>query len=293
MPIKLSHWQIKNSAHNNSPIKMVKNIQLKENDHAIKILASYGFDMMGIRKNDIAVPRIYFAKLPPELTKIKDTKIRKRLFLSSLLPPILKVNEIIRQDRKKLKNIILKITIGENVSEMDYYWLTQKMIQYKVHVVDVNDFLNRTGEILQELLSKINIIPPELALAQAVQESGWGTSRFAQQGNALYGQWSWGKGCGITPSERDENQKHQIRCFKNIIEAVESYMLNLNTHKAYKELRNARQNFRDDTDIKAIPLIETLTNYSEEGPEYVEKIKRIIRTNRLRDFKNAKLEDKK
>lgn len=286
----LANWQIRESAQHHSPIEMIKATQLHDGVYAIKFLASYGFDMKQIRKNNATVPEIFFTNLPRELTRIKNTAIRKELFFSALLAPILKVNDIIGQDRRKLKKIILKITIGADVSEPDYYWLTQKLVRYKIKVRDVQDFVARTGEILDELLIRMNIIPPELALAQAAQESGWGTSRFAQQGNALYGQWTWGSGCGMVPAQREEGKTHRMKCFKTIIEAVDSYMLNLNTHRAYRALRHERRAFRDDQTIDVIPLVETLINYSEEGQEYVEKIKNIIRVNNLSDFNKARLE---
>lgn len=288
-PIWLANWQIGESMQHHSPIEMVKNTQLHKGSYAIKILASRGFDIQQIRKNKATVPAVYFTSLPRELTRIKDVKIKKELFFSSLLPPILKVNDTIRQDRKKLKKIILKITLDSDVTEPEYYWLTQKLRQYKVKVRDVRDFIDRSGEILDELLIRMNIIPPELALAQAAQESGWGTSRFAQQGNALYGQWTWGSGCGMVPARRDDGKTHRMKCFKNIIEAVDSYMLNLNTNSAYATLRLERRVFRDDQQIDVIPLVESLINYSEEGQEYVEKIKNIIRINRLYDFNKARL----
>ncbi|VAW06322.1 hypothetical protein MNBD_ALPHA01-1666 [hydrothermal vent metagenome] len=292
-PIHLANWQIEYSRQHSSPIKMVKNIPLYDGVYAMKILASHGFDMQQIRKNNSPVPEVYFANLPRELTRIKDVRMKKELFLSSLLPPVLKVNETIRQDRKRLKKIILKITIGNDVSEMEYHWLTQKLIQYKVKVRDVQDFIDRVGEILDVLLGRMNVIPPELALAQAAQESGWGTSRFAQQGNALYGQWTWGSGCGMVPARRDEGKTHRMKCFPSIIEAVDSYMLNLNTHRAYRALRQERRAFRDDQVINVIPLVETLTSYSEEGLGYVGKIKNIIRVNRLSDFRLARLDNGK
>jgi len=291
-PIALANWQVQKTEQNYSPLKMVKNIQLRDGEHAMKYLVSYGFDITSIRQNNAAVPEIYFANLPRELTRIKDIKVKKELFLSSLLPPILKVNEIIRQDRKKLKKIFLKMTLGTDLSEIEYYWLTRKLLHYRVSVKDVQDFLTRSGEILEELQNRMNIIPPELALAQAAQESGWGTSRFAQQGNALYGQWTWGSGCGMVPEQRDHGKTHRMKCFKNIIEAVDSYMLNLNTHKAYRALRRERRAFRDDQVMHVQPLVDSLINYSQEGPEYVKKIKDIIRVNRLGDFKDARLERK-
>jgi len=289
-PILMANWQIETSKQKTSAISLVKNIHLRDGDHALKILAFHGFDMALIRRGRMAVPEIYFANLPRELLRLKDVKIKKKLFFSALLPAILKVNQTIRQSRKKLKSIIFKITIGEDVSEADYYWLTQKLIRYKVKVGDVRHFVTHTGNILGQLLNRMNIIPPELALAQAAQESGWGTSRFAQQGNALYGEWTWGTGCGIVPSKREKGKKHRIKCFKTIIRAVDSYVLNLNTHKGYREFRQKRSLYRDDQVIDVMRLVDTLTNYSEEGAAYVTKIKNIIRVNRLNDFKKSRLE---
>ncbi len=291
-PVLLSVWQVKHANQYSSPILNVKNIYLRENEFALKLLASYGFNLNQIRTESVKVPPIYFAHLPRELPEIRDVKVKKEIFLSALLPPILKVNQVISQDRKKLKKIILNITLGENVSEAEYYWLTRKMIQYKVKAENVQDFLNRADEILQELLDRINIVPPELALAQAAQESGWGTSRFSQKGNALYGEWTWGNGCGMVPKRREEGKTHRMKCFSSIIEAVDSYMKNLNTHRAYRALRAERSKFRDDQAINVTPLVETLTNYSEEGHHYVEKINRIIRVNKLTQFSKARLKNK-
>ncbi len=288
-PLYVANWQIQSSKQTSSPISMVKNIQLHEGDHALKILAYHGFDMASIRANKAKVPEVYFANLPHELTKIKNTRLKKNLFFSILLPPILKVNDIIRHDRKRLKKIILGITLGNDISERDYYWLTKKLVQYKVKVIDIQDFVHRTGDILETLLNRVNIIPPELALAQAAQESGWGTSRFAQKGNALYGEWTWENGCGMVPTRREKGKTHRMKCFKSVIEAIDSYMLNLNTHKAYTALRHERRAFRDDQVIDVMPLVETLVNYSEEGQAYVEKIKNIIRINKLKDFSQSQL----
>ena len=289
-PVLLAIWQIEQSRYHNSPILLVKTVQLRQGEYALKRLASTGFDLQAIRKDNAPVPEIYFASLPRELTRIKDAGIKKEIFFSSLLPPILKVNETILADRRKLKKLILKITLETKISETDYYWLAQKLQLYKVKVKNIQAFLDYTEQILNQLLNRMNMIPPELALAQAAQESGWGTSRFAQNGNALYGQWTWDDGCGMVPRQRDQGKTHRMKCFKSIIEAVDSYMLNLNTHRAYAALRQERSRFRDDQVMDVIPLAETLTNYSEEGADYVEKIKNIIRVNRLGDFKQARLQ---
>ncbi len=289
-PLWLANWQIKQSFVPYSPIKHVDIIHLQEGKSTIKLLAAYGFDLRKIRQKKSGVPALYFANLPRELTKLKDTREKKRLFLSALLPPILKVNNIITQDRQRLKKIILKLTLGENATEAEYYWVTQKLVYYKIKVNDVQDFMDRMDVILDELLSRMNVIPPQLALAQAAQESGWGTSRFSQKGNALYGEWTWGNGCGMVPRQREPGKKHRMKCFPTIIEAVSSYIHNLNTHRAYQELRQVRRRFRDDQSMDVNALVETMTQYSQERDHYVTKIKNIIRVNRLNDFRRAYLQ---
>jgi uncharacterized FlgJ-related protein len=138
---------------------------------------------------------------------------------------------------------------------------------------------------------RVDIIPPSLALAQAAEESGWGTSRFADVGNALFGQWTWSE--GIAPLEQREGKgDYRIAKFDSPLDSVRAYMLNLNTHAAYRSLRERRREMRVRGDqLSGWELAETLTSYSERGAAYVETLHTIMRVNRLAATDSAYLTD--
>ena len=132
-------------------------------------------------------------------------------------------------------------------------------------------------------------VPVSLALAQAAKETGWGTSRFAQEGNALFGQWTW-SGEGLKPKDADQNEGHKVMKFNVLQASVRAYQRNLNTHKSYKDFRKARAELRDQgLSLDSLVLSEFLKNYAETGNQYVEVLKKIINQNNLKDFDDAKL----
>ena len=136
----------------------------------------------------------------------------------------------------------------------------------------------------------VDIIPPSLAIAQSAEESGWGTSRFAREGNALFGQKTWKKGKGIVPKKRAIGKKYKVRSFEHLIDGVHSYARNLNGHFAYKIFRAKRANLRKNgLRIDWLSLADTLFSYSERGDDYIQTIKRIIVENRLAVFDYARL----
>ena len=142
---------------------------------------------------------------------------------------------------------------------------------------------------MDELLIRLDIIPTSIALAQAAKESGWGTSRFALEGNAIFGQWTW-SGNGIAPLDRESNKKHKILKFPILRASVKAYQNNLNTHKSYNNFRNKRSDMREkNKDISGLELTETLKNYAQTGSEYTKILNQIIRQNRLTDFEPVKL----
>ena len=135
----------------------------------------------------------------------------------------------------------------------------------------------------------MDIIPTSIALAQAAKESGWGTSRFALEGNAIFGQWTW-SGQGIAPLDRESNKNHKILKFPILRASVKAYQNNLNTHKSYSKFRQKRSVLRDkNKEIKGLELTETLNNYAQTGLEYTKKLNQIIKQNRLMDFEPVKL----
>ena len=141
---------------------------------------------------------------------------------------------------------------------------------------------------LKELLVRMDIIPTSIALAQAAKESGWGASRFALEGNAIFGQWTCGQ--GIAPLDRESNKNHKILKFPILRASVKAYQNNLNTHKSYSKFRQKRSSLRDkNKKIKGLELTETLNNYAQTGSEYTKKLNQIIKQNRLMDFEPVRL----
>ena len=226
-----------------------------------------------IRKNKLVKP-VALDSFPREIKMIENTKQRKEFFIQIVLPLILQENNNIRLDRKRLFNIINK----SNNTTLEKKWLQKKFKQYGIPSKDI-------------LILKIRMdeIPVSLALAQAAKETGWGTSRFAQEGNALFGQWTW-SGEGLKPKEADENEGHKVMKFNVLQASVRAYQRNLNTHSTYKEFRLARAKLRDSGKLlNSIKLAEYLNEYAETGKKYVETLKKIIEQNNLKDFDNAKL----
>ena len=148
------------------------------------------------------------------------------------------------------------------------------------------------GVLLKDLSTlkiRIDEIPVSLAIAQAAKETGWGTSRFAQEGNALFGQWTW-SGEGLKPKEADENKGHKVMKFNVLQASVRAYQRNLNTHSSYKAFRKARAELRDlNKPLDSIVLSKYLNKYAETGNQYVEVLQKIILQNKLKDFDDAKL----
>ena len=226
-----------------------------------------------IRKNKLVKP-IALTLLPTEIKMIENTKKRKELFIQIVLPLILKENNNIKLDRARLFGIINK----SNNTNLEKKWLNKKYKQYGIPSKD-----------LLTLKIRMDEIPVSLALAQAAKETGWGTSRFAQEGNALFGQWTW-SGEGLKPKESERNEGHKVMKFNILQASVRAYQRNINTHSSYKEFRLARAQLRDlGKPLDSIILSGYLDEYAETGDEYVKVLKKIINQNNLKDFDDAKL----
>ncbi len=232
-----------------------------------------GYDLKGVRAGQKVKP-IYLTKLPKDLNTLGSTNKKRELFIKIVLPLILDENAKITEDRKKLFKILGKNfnTVGERV------WLKRRFKEYKIEDKD-----------LSKLKMRMDIIPVSLALAQAANESGWGTSRFALQGNALFGQWTWSKK-GIEPADKDANKTHKVLQFQILKASVRAYKNNLNTHNAYKEFREVRAQLRQEgKDIIGLDLVKYIKNYAAIGEKYVEILEGIITKNSLTDFDKANL----
>ena len=239
----------------------------------INLFEDLGYDLKGIRAGGKVKP-IYLTKLPKDIKTLGNTKQKRELFIQIILPLILDENLKITEDRKKLFKILSKNfnTVGERV------WLKRRFNEYKIDDAD-----------LAKLKMRMDIVPVSIAIAQAANESGWGTSRFALEGNALFGQWTWSKK-GISPKNKDPNQSHKVLQFQVLKASVKAYKNNLNTHNAYKNFREARAKLRQENkEIIGTELTKYLKRYASIGEKYVVILDDIIRKNSLTDFDTADL----
>ena len=231
------------------------------------------YKLKDVREKKLVKP-VALTLLPAEIKMIENTKKRKEFFIQIILPLILKENNNIRIDRKRLFNIINK----SNNTELEKKWLSQKYKQYGIPSKDLSILKIRMDEI-----------PVSLAIAQAAKETGWGTSRFALEGNALFGQWTW-SGEGLKPKESEKSEGHKVMKFNVLQASVRAYHRNLNTHSSYQEFRFARAKLRDQgKELDSLILSEFLNEYAETGEKYVEVLQQIIEQNNLKDFDDAKL----
>ena len=238
-----------------------------------KLFEDTDYNLKDVRNKKLVKP-VALTLLPQEIKKIKNTKKRKEFFIQIILPLIIKENNNIKIDRITLFSIINK----NNNSVAEKKWLEKKYKQYGVKRGDFSTLKVRMDEI-----------PVSLAIAQAAKETGWGTSRFAQEGNALFGQWTW-SGEGLKPKDAKKEDGHKVMKFNVLQASVRAYQRNLNTHSTYKDFRKARAELRDmGKSLDSIALSIHLNKYAETGSQYVEVLQKIILQNKLRDFDDAKL----
>ena len=232
------------------------------------------YNLDEVRKKKIVKP-IKLSLLPDEMKKIESTKKKKNLFIQIVLPLIVEENNRIRLDRKKLFAILNR----SNNTNAEKKWLNLKFKQYGVLKKDLSTLKVRMDEV-----------PISLAIAQAAKETGWGTSRFAIEGNALFGQWTW-SGEGIKPAGIDsDDATHKVMKFKVLKASVRAYQRNLNTHGSYRNFRSARAEMRDNNEeLDSLVLADYLDKYAATGKEYTVIIKKIIEQNSLKDFDKVKL----
>jgi len=238
-----------------------------------ELFKSTNYNLKDVRKNKLVKP-ISLDLLPKEIGKIENSKKRKELFIQIILPLVIYENNSIKLDRMKLFSILNK---SKNTKK-EKNWLNMKFKQYGVVNKDLSTLKVRMDEV-----------PVSMAIAQAAKETGWGTSRFAQEGNALFGQWTW-SGDGIKPANAEDDSTHKVMRFKVLQASVKAYQRNLNTHPSYKDFRSARAELRDEgKKLDSMILTEYLDKYAETGKEYVKILRQIIRQNDLTDFDDAKL----
>jgi uncharacterized FlgJ-related protein len=238
------------------------------------------------------VPRVFLTQIPSrwreKTTKEVSVQTKKRLFFRALGPPVLRSNELILADREKLLSLESRIADSDALSSEEQAWLLSTALSYRVVEEDATEV---SASDLEALRSRVDIVPISIALSQAAEESGWGTSRFADEGNSLFGQWSWSG--GIKPKDQRSGMgDYGIAAFDSPFASVQGYVQNLNTHRAYEKFRAKRSELRsNDQPISGTVLVETLDKYSERGYAYVETLKSIMRVNKLIEAEEAYLAD--
>ncbi len=238
----------------------------------LNLFENLKYDLKNIRLGETVKP-VYLSKLPPDLKNIKSTTKRKNTFIKIILPLVIDENNKILENRKKLFKILGKTsnTMGEK------RWLKRRFEDYKISNEDVT-----------ELKIRMDIVPVSLVIAQAAKESGWGTSRFALEGNAMFGQWTYGKD-GIKPKD-GAGTDHRVLKFPMLRSSIVAYQKNLNTHKAYGEFRENRSKLRkENKKISGPDLVTYLESYAATGKEYVKILRSIISQNKLTDFDSSEL----
>jgi len=234
------------------------------------------------------IPRLYItgvtSKWRDEWAKQVTVAKKKDVFFRALAPLVLHANELIVENRTHLALFVDERTF-ETASQLDRDWLIDLALDYKVipsAQTPVDD------AVIAELWVRCDIVPPSLALAQSAEGSGWGRSRFAAEGNALFGQWAF-DGNGITPKDqRAELGNYKIAAFETPLASVLAYMRNLNTHRAYQALRDKRAEIRAaGRKPTGKDLVDTLTKYSERGADYVKSLRAIMRVNHLHEADGA------
>ena len=257
---------------NNVAEVILPDLNLKT-ETVIQLFEDVDYDLRKVRREKLVKP-IYFTQFPSDLDNLQSVQLKKETFIKIVLPLIVAENEKILDDRAKLKSLSEK----KFTSDLEKQWLRQKLLEYKVKRGDLN-----------ELMIRMDMIPVSIALAQAAKESGWGTSRFALEGNAIFGQWTW-SGQGIAPLNRDSNKNHKILKFPILRASVKAYKNNLNTHKSYLKFRDKRKQLREkNKSITGLALTDTLKNYAQTGSEYTKILNQIINQNRLFDFELVRL----
>ena len=225
-------------------------------------------------------------KRAPDFSAISNVKTKKSTFFAYLLPLVQQANEEIRQERIAFLKVSKRLLQNRPLTAKQTD--TIRLLAKKYRVTDEEPVSANAMTLLDR---RIDNIPASLALAQAANESGWGTARFAVKGNNYFGLWCWSSDCGLVPNERTEGASHEVSTFKTPVDSVKNYMQTLNSHPAYKKLRDLRLEARNnDTPLAGALLAGGLLSYSERGEAYIEELRAMIRVNNLGQFDQANLD---
>ncbi len=278
--------------------KEPKIVILGSNESVIDFLKEADFWGEVNRKEDLMVPRAIMVAINSNWKKDADklpVNLKKELFYRFIVPLSLLENDLILDDRKPLEALAALQKNGETLQAEDLAWLQELAAEYRLLEAGGDGTPLSPQEIeplIRELLLRVDVVPAGLALGQAAYESGYATSRFTLEGNALFGQWTYG-GKGMKPKEQRKSKgNYSVAAFDWPFDSLKSYVKNLNTHRSYGDLRKKRAQLREKGElITGLALADTLTRYSERGQAYVDTLKGIIRHNELDIADRARLRD--
>jgi Bax protein len=273
-----------------NPVSQIEKVNTQHNNHVLifMLLIAVLF-VLAVTLHDTQEPEQSFLtvvdvqpvleELPslPIMTDIWDVDERKRLFYDFILPHIEARNAEILGLRKELQMLQAKVESGASLSEKELSFVRELSLEYEFDIGDMN-----TPVYYVRLLRRVDVLPPSLVIAQAAKESAWGTSRFAQEANNLFGQWCYSRGCGLVPDRRREGARHEVRAFATIDDSIYAYYLNLNTFPSYLDMRLIREGMREENrSITGLPLTAGLLRYSQQGARYVQELRALIQGNHL------------
>ncbi|MBD3669718.1 MAG: glucosaminidase domain-containing protein [Gammaproteobacteria bacterium] len=219
----------------------------------------------------------------PDFSEIEDIPQRKQAFISYLAPTINDINQERAQERAELKAMIKKMQQGESLGFLEELQLEDWAERYGLDYQE-----DAPLAVAEKLLLHLDQIPLSMVLAQAAMESAWGTSRFAIEGNNLFGQWCFEEGCGIVPSQRNEGASHEVQVFDSVKDAIASYFRNINSHRAYRDIREMRAMLRaKDRSVTGFALVEGLHSYSQRGQAYIDELRSVISYNDLDELNTS------
>jgi Bax protein len=228
-------------------------------------------------ENPLPKPAAGAARLPDDFDTITDSAERKRRFEALVVPLARRENRRLASLRHRVSNLVGRLDHGRKLAAKDTAWLERMARDYRV-----TGSLSKAAAARAELLEKVDIVPVSLTLAQAANESAWGQSRFAREGQNLFGIWTYDPDKGIVPRNRADGATHLVRRFDDLSEAVRFYMHTLNSHPAYAKLRKIRAQLRAAGEtVAGSELAAGLARYSARGEAYVRDIKSMIADNGL------------
>lgn len=260
------------------PVVAVQFLTEERSEALLEQFTNAGYDPTAVLAGVQAVPRLYTTAFPADLREA-GTSERKQIFIGALLPLVLMANEEIMTARRELERLIAKQAAGESLTPAESGWLA-----------DLAEYYESDPDELGELLIKVDAVPVALTLAQAIEESGWGTSRYAREGNALFGQRTWSQDVPSLTARKDgQAQAHRARAFADLMQSVRAYMHNLNSNTAFAKFREERAILRETGQgLDAAVLAGHLGRYAE-NKSYAVNLRKVIEHNELDGFEGARL----